>query len=609
MGVVGWRDVGRLLWCPGDIEAFIALFTNNLATLIVVISSLLQFLPRHIVYDRVLPGTGLAMFVGNMWYAFQAYRQQRRGIDVCAQPYGINTPGTLVFVFSILLPAYNTAQGTEADRAEFAWRVGVACNLLSGLIEVACAVTGKLIQRVTPPVALLSSLGGLGLVYLVLSQLLDGAAEPMVGLLPLAVAIVGYFGHVKFGRIPVTVVVVLVGCALGWAVGVSTAQDVRDSTKLLGWNPPRFTVTEIISSLKETSKYLSVVVPVALTVAVGTIQCVESAAQGGDEFSLRESMIADGFGTVAGAACGSCLSMTVYIGQPAFKKMGGRIGYSILNALVFVVICFSGSASLLANICCVQAFEPVIAFVGLIIASEAFVAANTRHYVAILFGFVPTLAEFAFQSVGNNVAASYVSSFNLAQNTTISFVNTTVNCNGNSRFTYANGVCTATLSESGSIQQFGSDRIQGLNYTGLVALGSGGVLVSLLFTAIAVLAIDRKFMEAGLWCIVSVGLALFGIIHGDRVEVQVQNNELAWHFAVGYAQIAVLFVGLWVAQRFGYVREPIPDDADLLSWLSGKSFNPMIPAELNAEDVPTMKKRHSEESLHRHLIPKSSFLD
>eukprot|EP00969_Alexandrium_andersonii_P091464 4036970-Alexandrium_andersonii.AAC.1 len=69
-----------------------------------------------------------------------AQRLQR--VDVCAQPYGINTPGAFAFMFSIVYPAYYSHDGTHEERAEFAWRVAVACNLLCGVLAMGFAFVG-----------------------------------------------------------------------------------------------------------------------------------------------------------------------------------------------------------------------------------------------------------------------------------------------------------------------------------------------------------------------------------------------------------------------------------------------------------------------------------
>ena len=56
--------------------------------------------------------------------------------------------------------------------------------------------------------------------------------------------------------------------------------------------------------------YLSITIPTAISIAIGTIQCVESAKRAGDFYPTRESMFADGIGTVIASFSGSFLGMT-----------------------------------------------------------------------------------------------------------------------------------------------------------------------------------------------------------------------------------------------------------------------------------------------------------
>ena len=94
--------------------------------------------------------------------------------------------------------------------------------------------------------------------------------------------------------------------------------------------------------------YVGLIIPVGLTVSVGTIQCVQLSANAGDEYNVRWSMLGDGLGSIIAAIFGSPFGMTVFIGHPAFKEMGAKIGYNWLNAVFFIIVCFTGvSAPLL----------------------------------------------------------------------------------------------------------------------------------------------------------------------------------------------------------------------------------------------------------------------
>ncbi len=71
--------------------------------------------------------------------------------------------------------------------------------------------------------------------------------------------------------------------------------------------------------------YITVIIPVSLTVSVSTIQCVVLSANIGDQYDMKWSMFGDGSATILGALFGSVFGMTVFIGHPAFKQMGAKV--------------------------------------------------------------------------------------------------------------------------------------------------------------------------------------------------------------------------------------------------------------------------------------------
>ncbi|CAF4586074.1 unnamed protein product, partial [Didymodactylos carnosus] len=96
------------LFVRGDLDGLVALFIDNLATLLGIILSLLPVLGSEIVYGKIVPGLALAMLWGNLYYVYMARKlalKENRS-DVTAQPYGINTPGAFAFVYGILYSTY-----------------------------------------------------------------------------------------------------------------------------------------------------------------------------------------------------------------------------------------------------------------------------------------------------------------------------------------------------------------------------------------------------------------------------------------------------------------------------------------------------------------------
>ena len=66
----------------------------------------------------------------------------------------------------------------------------------------------------------------------------------------------------------------------------------------------------MFENLNEITPYLSTTIPTAISIAIGTIQCVESAKRAGDFYPTREAMFADGIGTLIASLFGSILGMT-----------------------------------------------------------------------------------------------------------------------------------------------------------------------------------------------------------------------------------------------------------------------------------------------------------
>jgi AGZA family xanthine/uracil permease-like MFS transporter len=90
------------LFVRRDLDAFFGLAVNNLVDLIIIATvgrALLQ-LPDELIFGRILPGAGLSLLGGNLYYAWQAQRLARaeNRDDVTAQPFGLNSPSVFLFL-------------------------------------------------------------------------------------------------------------------------------------------------------------------------------------------------------------------------------------------------------------------------------------------------------------------------------------------------------------------------------------------------------------------------------------------------------------------------------------------------------------------------------
>jgi AGZA family xanthine/uracil permease-like MFS transporter len=142
------------LFVKEDIDGFFGLMTDNLMQLIVIGALCQQVcgISATKVFGTILPGAAISIFIGNVFYAWQARKCSRREkrSDVTALPFGINTPSLFAFVFFVMLPVK-----LETGSPEMAWKVGLLACLGSGIIELVGALGSEFIRKHTPRAALL----------------------------------------------------------------------------------------------------------------------------------------------------------------------------------------------------------------------------------------------------------------------------------------------------------------------------------------------------------------------------------------------------------------------------------------------------------------------
>ncbi|MGK3744986.1 MAG: AGZA family xanthine/uracil permease-like MFS transporter [Bacillariaceae sp.] len=82
--------------------------------------------------------------------------------------------------------------------------------------------------------------------------------------------------------------------------------------------------------------YIGIVIPLAISASGTSLMCLVSAKEAGDPFPVRESMIADGIGTCIASFFGSPFGTVIYIGHPAYKRAGAKVGYTMVNGFVYL---------------------------------------------------------------------------------------------------------------------------------------------------------------------------------------------------------------------------------------------------------------------------------
>ena len=519
----------------GDIDGFLGLGLDNIVQILIIIGlcqGVLGF-DNTLIYGTILPGVAVSFLVGNLLYARAALKLARQTgrTDVCALPYGINTPIMIAFVFLIMRPAKDVAIAAGADDPNrIAWQAGLVACFACGVIELAASAVAERIRQLTPRVAMIATLGGIGLSFLSLGFLLESFSRPLVGIVTLGVMFVLYFGRVRFGRgLPGIALAVAIGTGLSWLIGIAPVGTNPGAH--IGLALPHPVLGDLWQGLTgpQWLGSLSIILPMGLLGGLASLQNLESAEAAGDAYPVRPAMITNGLGTIAAACFGSAFPMSIYIGHPGWKAIGARAGYSTLNGVFVTLLCLTGTASLAAWAIPVDAGLAIIIWVGLVITVQAFQVVPPRHFIAVVVGLLPAFAAWgALLSKNALRAVGY-------------------------------GAAGGPVFSPALLEIFQREK---LYLEGAFSLEQGFIYCALIWSAMTYYIVERQFARAALWSLLAAGLSLTGLMHSWKfttsdtvisvplLDAAVGRNVSggwtalfpAWPFSVGYLLFAVLLV-------------------------------------------------------------------
>ena len=506
---------------PGDLNAFFGLCIDNLAVLVLTVSLLATVFgyPAQFALSHLVPGTVVGVVVGDLIFTWMAFRLARRTgrTDVTAMPLGLDTPSTFGMVFFVIGPAFAEAVAAGLDQeaaARRAWHVGMCSIVASGVFKLACALVAGPIHRLVPRAALLGSLTAIALAMITFLPLLEIFASPLSGLVALGIVLASLTAHIPFPfKIPGALASLLVGGLIhfvglraGW---IPEAAHMAIDPAAALWPTEWLSAfrCEWLTDWPHAVKYLPIVIPFALGTVVGGIDCAESAAAAGDEYDTGQVVGVEAIATVIAGACGGVIQTTPYIGQPAYKAMGGRAAYTLATAIFIGVAGLTGTFAYLYEILPGPALVPILVFVGIEITSQSFHATSTKHYPAVAIACVPALAALAKIETDKVLAAGAKPDAGLAR-------------------------------ELFSLQ----------------IISAGFIVTSVLWAGMLTALLDRRMRRAAGWCLAAAAFTLCGVIHSPfkdgRLFVPWAIGELPLeaagrgplHLALAYGLLAALFV-------------------------------------------------------------------
>jgi AGZA family xanthine/uracil permease-like MFS transporter len=533
------KSATRYPWATwGDVNAFFGLMLDNVAVLVILVSTITTSRPYafspEFVLTHMVPGTVIGVLLGDLVYSWMAFRLARRTgrSDVTAMPLGLDTPSTFGVAYLVLIPTLQHARADlgmgQQEAMEFAWQVGAVVLVLSGIFKVICAPLGSAVRRWIPRAGLLGSLAAIALVLITFLPLRDIGAVPVVGMLSLTIILVTLVAHRALpGKIPGALAAVAVGVVLyhgldalgrwqGWFLVTP-----RPEVPPVAWQLPNL-LPELDwgAVLPEALRQLPIALPFALATVVGGIDCTESAAAAGDEYDTRTILLTEGLATVAAGLCGGVIQNTPYIGHPAYKAMGGRAAYTMATALFVGAMGFFGWFNHFFEWLPRAAMYPILVFVGLEITAQSFRATSTRHYAALALAVLPALAY----------------------------------------------LVTVPLKE---VLPPDAEAFWHAEVLTVRCLSSSFIITSLLWAAALAALLDGGYRSAAVYLLVAGVFALFGVIHSplpqspidwpwnvvDQLEkLPLRARETAmfqtpYHWAASYGLAALLLFGLAWASR------------------------------------------------------------
>jgi len=511
---------GDLPWFTrGDLDGFFGLFIDNLLQLMLIgylCKSYCGF-PVDFLTTQVLPGAAISILLGNLFYAWQARQlaiSSHRN-DVTALPFGINTVSLIAFVSFVMAPVF---QDTKDYR--LAWQAGLLACFLNGLMEIGGAYVGDWLRKHTPRAALLCALAGIAITFIAMDFIFQIFANPIVGLLPTFLILVSYASRIKWPlSLPGGFLAVLIGTILYWTFHAINPLFVASAMSTdpinLSFYPPKPVFHDLWPFLKSSGwKYFAVIFPMGLFNVVGSIQNLESAEAAGDSYDSKPSLLTNGIATILACFLGSPFPTTIYIGHPGWKAMGARHGYSILNGLVISMLCLVGGVSFFLHYIPRECIFGILLWIAIIITAQAFMEIPKEHSLAVAFGLIPAFAGYCYYLIEHVLRVGGV----------------VLNMDMANKLTNDN-----------------------FFIRGILRLNEGFLLTSMIFAAVMVFLIDRKFERAAWWTFAASFFSFIGLIHAytltDGGVINGFGNTNAPSFGLMYLLVGGIFLFLHYRQK------------------------------------------------------------
>jgi AGZA family xanthine/uracil permease-like MFS transporter len=518
----------------GDINGFFGLMFDNMTVLSFLAGILIfafQF-PADIVYSKMFPGTAFGVLFGDLVYTWMAFRLAKKSNNpkVTAMPLGLDTPSTIGIALTVLGPAFLAMKNrglSEHDAAMMTWYIGMATMVLIGILKLALSFAGRWVQKIVPQAGLLGSLAGIGLALIGFIPIVDIFGMPLVGVISLGLILYTLVAQIKLPKnFPSVLAAILIGTSLYYLLapsGIVGGTYAPPAGELhFGFPVPTL---GFLNGFAEALKYLPIAIPFGILTVVGGINVTESARVAGDDFNTRDILLTEAVATLVAGVCGGVAQSTPYIGQPAYKQMGSRAGYTLLTGLFIGLGGIFGYIGYIVEFIPRAVLAPILVFVAFDIMCQAFLASPAKHAPAVAFAYFPTVARL-LQIKLSNPEIVPPAQFN-------------------------------------TLMTAGGKGLPEMLVT--VALGNGFILTAMLWGAFLAKIIDRQLKVAALYLVVLAIFTFFGIIHSASPDgnmylpwtLSSPANQIPYQFTTAYLVLAFAMFALSFTKQSREMLQPV----------------------------------------------------
>lgn len=481
------------LWVKSDLDATFGVFFDGFSKVIAGTGIMigLMNMPSDIVYKKIVPGIGLSVFLLNLffWWQGRKLNMQTGRTDVTALPAGLQAGRVFIWLFSIMLPTYLATKDPV-----LAWTTGVAANFIGAFVYMIGGLLAPKLSSIIPTGALFGALAGGALAWLSINPLGTIFNYPIVGFVALFVLLFFYLSNIET-KFPAALISIIAGSIVAWITKLMTLETLTDSIRNVVPSFPLLHLNFFGQGFVQALKFLPIIVVFSFGEAISSLQGIEQAKKAGDEFSVKETLIACGILNIIASLLGSPFALGVFWGHVAWKKINAGTGYSLAVAIMYLIICLSGIVAIINGLIPAIVTLPLLVFVGIASAGQAFEVTEKKHYPALTFAILAPVIELMYGKINSaaNAGISAVKNFLENSGTTVDLSSVTV------------GIKELQLS--------------GIDAAGFQALSQGSGFVALVLGSILCFVIDRKWKEAAYASFIGAVLTFFGMIHSSSVKL------------------------------------------------------------------------------------------